>query len=208
MRLLLSFLILLLLRCGSAASDHAADETPSREAASVVTGAQALAADGFRRLAGQRVGLVVNHTARVDSLHLIDVLHAAPGVTLAALFSPEHGLRGTADAGERVADGRDNRTGVPVYSLYGSTRKPTPEMLRGLDVLVFDIQDVGARFYTYISTMGLAMQAAADADIPFVVLDRPNPLGGAYVAGFVLEPSFASFVGQYPIPIAHGLTVG
>ena len=167
-----------------------------------------LAERGFDLLDGKRVGLVVNHTARVDTTHLIDLIAAAPNVELAALFGPEHGLRGTADAGEKIADGRDERTGAPVYSLYGETRKPTPDMLRGADVLVFDIQDIGARFYTYISTMGLAMQAAAEQGIPFVVLDRPNPLGGNYVSGFVLEPEHTSFVGQYPISMAHGMTVG
>lgn len=176
--------------------------------APVRTGAQVLAASGFTALDGLRVGLIVNPTARVDSVHLIDLVDAAPNVTLAALFGPEHGLRGTADAGARVADGRDARTGVPVYSLYGRTRRPTPAMLAGLDALVFDIQDVGARFYTYISTMGLAMQAAADAGLPFFVLDRPNPLGGERMAGFVLEPAHTSFIGSYPIPIQHGLTVG
>ncbi len=174
----------------------------------VVTGAEVLARDRFRRLAGKRVGLVANHTAVVGGVHLIDLMQEAPDVDLAALFGPEHGLRGEAGAGERVVNGRDERTGIPVYSLYGRTNKPTLRMLRGLDVLVFDIQDIGARFYTYISTMGLAMQAAAEAGIPFIVLDRPNPLGGRYVSGWVLEPEWASFVGKYPIPIAHGLTVG
>lgn len=172
------------------------------------TGAQVLVEDGFRPLAGKRVGLIVNHTALVDTTHLIDAVHAAPNVELVALYGPEHGLRGTADAGEKIDDGIDDRTGVPVYSLYGQNRKPTPEMLAGVDVLVFDIQDIGARFYTYISTMGLAMQAAAEAGIPFIVLDRPNPLGGDYVSGFVLEPDYTSFVGQFSIPVAHGLTVG
>lgn len=203
--------ILLLLALSLGCQTPAADQAPAAGAAApaaVRTGAQVLADEDFRFLAGKRVGLIVNHTARVDTLHLADAIHAAPDVTLGALFGPEHGLRGTADAGATVADGRDDRTGVPIYSLYGNTRKPRPDMLVGLQMLVFDIQDVGARFYTYISTMGLAMQAAAEADIPFVVLDRPNPLGGAYVSGFVLEPGHTSFVGQYPIPIAHGLTVG
>ena len=212
-RVLFSLLIVLLVGCGASpqrqpaavASDAVA---ATRDTARVRTGAQVLVREGLERLRGKRVGLVVNHTARVDTTHLIDVLHRAEGVTVAALFGPEHGLRGTADAGEKVADGRDERTGAPVYSLYGDTRKPTAAMLAGLDVLVFDIQDVGVRFYTYVSTMGLAMQAAAEADLPFVVLDRPNPLGGDYVSGFVLEPAFRSFVGQYPIPVAHGLTVG
>ena len=187
-------------------ADAAPCETPP--CAPVKTGAEALMERGFDLLDGKRVGLVVNHTARVDTTHLIDLVAAAPGVELAAVFGPEHGLRGTADAGESVADGRDARTGAPVYSLYGATRKPTPDMLRDVEMLVFDIQDIGARFYTYISTMGLAMQAAAEQGIPFVVLDRPNPLGGRYVSGFLLEPEHTSFVGQYPIPMVHGMTVG
>ena len=204
--LLLILVALILLGCTSEAPGAA--DTGGGEAEPVKTGAQVLVESGFAALAGKRVGLVVNHTARVGEAHLIDLVHDAPNVELAALFGPEHGLRGTEEDGVEVADGRDDRTGAPVYSLYGRTRKPTPEMLEDLDVLVFDIQDVGARFYTFISTMGLAMQAAAEADLPFVVLDRPNPLGGAYMAGFVLEPEHTSFVGQYPIPIAHGLTVG
>jgi uncharacterized protein YbbC (DUF1343 family) len=178
----------------------------------VRTGAQRLVDDGFAALAGRRVGLVANQTARVDTadggpLHLADRLAASPGVTLAALFGPEHGLRGTAEAGDRIENGRDAATGAPVYSLYGENRKPTPEQLRGLDALVFDVQDVGARFYTYVSTMGYAMQAAAEAGIPFVVLDRPNPIGDR-AEGFVMEPEHASFVGLYPVPVTHGMTVG
>ena len=158
------------------------------------------------------VGLVTNHTARVDTAdggpaHLIDRMHAAPGVTVGALFGPEHGIRGDAEAGAGVSGGRDATTGAPVYSLYGSSKKPSQRQLRGLDALVFDMQDVGARFYTYISTMGYAMQAAAEAGIPFVVLDRPNPIGDR-AEGFVLEPAQESFVGLYPIPVTHGLTVG
>jgi len=175
---------------------------------SVRTGAEVLAENGFAALDGKQVGLIVNHTAQVDTAHLIDRVSRAPNVELGALFGPEHGLRGTAGAGETVEDGRDVRTGVPIYSLYGDTRKPTPSEMEGLDALVFDVQDVGARFYTYITTMGLAMQAAAEADLEFVVLDRPNPLGGTYVSGFTLEAQHESFVGRYPIPIAHGLTIG
>lgn len=182
--------------------------TPAPAATVVQTGAQNLVASNFEVLRGKRVGLIVNHTALVDTTHLIDLVYGADDVTLVALFGPEHGLRGTADAGEKVDDGRDARTGVPVFSLYGRHRSPTPEMLEGIDVLVFDIQDVGARFYTYISTMALAMQAAARHNIEFVVLDRPNPLGGTYVGGFMLEPTHTSFVGQFAIPIAHGMTVG
>lgn len=176
--------------------------------AQVRTGAEVLVASGFEDFTGTTVGLVVNHTARVGDRHLINLIHEAPQVTLGAIFGPEHGLRGTAEDGEAVNDGIDQRTGAPVYSLYGSTQRPTLEMLADLDLLVFDIQDVGARFYTFISTMGLAMQSAAEAGIPFVVLDRPNPLSGTYVAGFLLEPDQQSFVGQFAIPIAHGLTVG
>ncbi len=176
--------------------------------AKVTTGAARLAADGFRSLAGKRIGLITNHTGLVGGERLIDLMARAPGVKLAAILTPEHGLTGTTEAGAKVAGGRDAATGIPVLSLYGQTQKPTPAMLAGLDVLVFDMADIGTRFYTYISTMGLAMQAAAAAGLPFVVLDRPNPLGGDYVSGFVLEPAHASFVGRYEIPIAHGLTVG
>ncbi len=181
---------------------------PEEDPPPVRSGAEVLVANDFESLSGQRVGLIANHTARLDTAHLIDRLAAAPNVDLGAIFAPEHGFRGTAGAGEAVEDGRDPRTGVPIYSLYGDTRRPTPEMMEGLDALVFDVQDVGARFYTYITTMGLAMQSAAAADARFVVLDRPNPLGGTYTSGFVLEPEHRSFVGRYPIPIAHGLTIG
>ena len=174
----------------------------------VQTGAAVLATNGFKLLPGQRVGLITNQTGRVGVTHLADLLHAAPGVRLAAIFGPEHGFRGIGVAGASVAGGRDPKTGVVVHSLYGATKSPTADMLRGVDVLVFDIQDIGARFYTYISTMGLAMQAAARARLPFMVLDRPNPLGGADVSGFVLERPLASFVGRYPIPIVHGMSVG
>jgi len=176
--------------------------------APVRTGAEVLAANDFEALSGRRVGVIVNHTARVDTAHLIDRLDRAPSVEVGALFGPEHGLRGTQAAGETVSDGRDERTGAPVYSLYGDTRRPTPEEMQGLDALVFDVQDVGTRFYTYITTMGLAMQAAAEADLRFVVLDRPNPLGGTSTAGFLLQPKHQSFVGRYPIPVTHGMTVG
>ena len=182
--------------------DSAAAQDP------VSTGAAVLAASDFEDFRGQRVGVIVNHTSRVGEQHLVSLMHAAPEVTVGAIFGPEHGWRGTEEAGISVKDGRDTETGAPVYSLYGEHRKPAPAMLEGLDVLVFDIQDVGARFYTYISTMGLAMQAAAEAGLPFVVLDRPNPLSGAYVSGFMLEEEHTSFVGQYAIPIAHGMTVG
>lgn len=180
---------------------------PDQESSPVRTGAEVLARNDFEALAGQRVGVIANHTAQVDTAHLVDRLAETPTVELAAIFAPEHGFRGTAGAGEAVEGGRDQRTNTPVYSLYDDTRRPTPAELEGLDALVFDVQDVGARFYTYISTMGLAMQAAAEADLRFVVLDRPNPLG-EYTSGFVLEPEHQSFIGRYPIPIAYGLTIG
>lgn len=174
----------------------------------VTLGAEALALSGFAALDGLRAGLLTNQTGLVDGRHLADLLHAAPNVTLEAILAPEHGFRGNVEAGLKVGDGVDKTTGVAVHSLYGATRKPSARMLHELDILVFDIQDVGVRFYTYISTMGLAMQAAAEAGIPFLVLDRPNPLGGAYVSGFVVDKGLKSFVGQYPIPIVHGLTAG
>ncbi len=173
----------------------------------VTTGADAAAAANFANIAGRRIGLVTNQTGRIGEELLVDRLARARPGALAAIFAPEHGFRGAAEAGASVRDGRDSKTGVPVYSLYGATKKPTAAMLRGIDMLVFDIQDVGVRSYTYISTMGLAMQGAAEARIPFVVLDRPNPIGGVDVAGFVLEPALKSFVGQYPIPIVHAMTV-
>lgn len=206
----LFFITLFLWACtsGTQAPETEAPPVAASSAVALKTGAEVLYTSGFAALDGKTVGLVVNHTARVDSMHLGDLVQAAPNVTLGAFFGPEHGIRGDADAGEEIADGFDQKTGVPVYSLYGQQRKPAQADLAGLDALVFDIQDIGARFYTYISTMGYAMQAAAEAGIPFYVLDRPNPLGGTYVAGFVREEAFASFVGLYPVPVAHGLTVG
>ncbi|MCP4085710.1 MAG: DUF1343 domain-containing protein [Actinomycetia bacterium] len=180
----------------------------SLSAPTVRTGAEVLVADDLELLHGRRVGLIANQTTTAHGVHLIDHFHDHPDVDLVAVFSPEHGVRGTAGAGELLDDTHDPATGVPVLSLYGETRSPTTEMVEGIDVLVFDIQDVGTRFYTYISTMGLAMQAAADHDIDFVVLDRPNPLGGEISAGFMLETDQQSFIGQYPVPSAYGLTPG
>jgi uncharacterized protein YbbC (DUF1343 family) len=127
---------------------------------------------------------------------------------MVALFSPEHGIRGDEEGGIRVEDQTDERSGLPVHSLYGETRKPTPDMLQGLDVLLYDIQDIGARYFTYVSTMAMAMEAAGEAGIPFVVLDRPNPIGGVAVQGNVLDPEFSTFVGLYPVPMRHGMTSG
>lgn len=175
----------------------------------VLTGFDVLARDGFAPLQGKRVGLITNPTGVTRELaSTIDVLAKAPGVTLVALFGPEHGVRGDIAAGEHVDDAKDAATGLPVFSLYGKTRKPTPEMLKGIDTLVFDMQDIGSRSYTYISTMAVAMEAAAEQKIDFVVLDRPNPLGGERVEGRPLDLKYKSFVGWLPIPYLHGMTVG
>ncbi len=163
----------------------------------------------FDILQGKRVGLVTNPTGVTADLEAtIDVLVRAPGVRLVALYAPEHGVRGDNDAGKYVESYLDKRTGIPVYSLYGKTRKPSKDMLQGIDVLVYDIQDIGLRSYTYISTMGLVMEAAAENNIPFVVLDRPDPLTGIRVEGPMLEPKYKSFVGAYPIPYVYGMTAG
>jgi uncharacterized protein YbbC (DUF1343 family) len=161
-------------------------------------------------LQGKRVGLITNH-AGVDraGTSAIDLFAKHPDLTLVALFAAEHGIRGDAEAGATVADGRDAKTGLPIYSLYlAEDRGPTAGMLKGVDVLVYDLPEVGGRTWTYVSTMALSMQAAARAKIPFVVLDRPNPIGGEIVEGALLDPRFTSFVGMYPIPARHGMTVG
>ncbi len=157
-------------------------------------------------LKNQRVGMVVNHTAVVDGVHLVDTLLSL-GVNIEKIFAPEHGFRGNADAGATVDDGKDKSTGIDIVSLYGKHKKPTKEMLDSLDIIVFDIQDVGARFYTYISTMHYVMEACAENGVKFIVLDRPNP-NGDYFDGPVLQKEFKSFVGMHPIPVVHGLTVG
>ncbi|MDZ7689981.1 MAG: DUF1343 domain-containing protein [Balneolaceae bacterium] len=149
----------------------------------------------------------MNPTARIGATHLLDTLMALD-VNVTALFAPEHGFRGEAGAGEVIQDGVDQQTGLPVYSLYGDIKKPTPGMLKNVDLLLFDMQDVGARFYTYNTTLGLLLEAAAQSDKPVWVLDRPNPAGGEYVAGWTLEEEYESFVGAYPIPMAHGMTLG
>jgi uncharacterized protein YbbC (DUF1343 family) len=172
----------------------------------VLCGIDVLARDGFRQLKGCKVGLLTNHTG-LDRFgrSSIELLHAAPDIELVALFSPEHGLKGILDA--RVADSTDPLTGLRVYSLYGETRRPTTEMLDGIDTLVFDIQDIGTRFYTYIATMGLAMEAAAEHGIRFVVLDRPNPITGVRVFG-PLNDRDGLLTAYHPIPLVHGMTVG
>jgi uncharacterized protein YbbC (DUF1343 family) len=174
----------------------------------VLCGIDVLERDGFDKLRGGRVGLITNHTGiSRDGRSTASLLHAAAGVELVALFSPEHGLKGQLDQA-RIDDTREQATGLPVFSLYGETRRPTAESLHGLDTLVFDIQDIGTRFYTYISTMGYAMEAAAEHGLQFVVLDRPNPINGVDVAGPVLDDGRQSFVGYHRIPVRHGMTVG
>lgn len=175
----------------------------------VKLGIDVLQEHSFDLLRDKRVGLVTNPTGVTSDLEpTIDVLANAPGVRLVALYAPEHGVRGDNDAGKYIDSYLDKRTGIPVYSLYGKTRKPTKEMLQGIDILVYDIQDIGIRSYTYISTMGLVMEAAAENGIPFVVLDRPDPLTGIRVEGPMLEPKYKSFVGAYPIPYVYGMTAG
>jgi len=176
---------------------------------SVKTGIDVLAAGHFAALAGKHVGLITNSSGRAgDGSRTIDLLQHAPGVKLVALFSPEHGLEGSASEGAKVDSSRDAATGLPIYSLYGDTQRPSAQMLEGIDTLVFDIQDVGARFYTYITTMGYCLEAAGKKGIEFYVLDRPNPINGAEVDGPVLDPDLRSFIGYFPMPIRHGMTVG
>lgn len=175
--------------------------------AEVLTGIDVLERDNFKQLAGMRVALVTNHTGRDRSgRQTIDVLHGASGVRLVALFSPEHGIRGLMD--EKVSDSKDEKTGLPIYSLYGETRRPKPEHLKDLDAIVFDIQDIGTRFYTYISTLGYVMEEAARARIPVFVLDRPNPIGGLETEGPVADQDKYSFTAYHKLPVRHGMTVG
>jgi uncharacterized protein YbbC (DUF1343 family) len=187
------------------------------EGPAVRPGNEMLMADSSHLVVGRRVGLITNHTGLArDQTHTVDLLRSQ-GVEIVALFAPEHGIRGgvaepaaggVGDQDVWIESGVDEITGLPIRSLYGETLKPTPDMLSDIGVLLFDIQDIGARYYTYVSTMALAMQAAAENGIPFVVLDRPNPIGGALVQGNVLEPEHASFVGLYPVPMRHGMTAG
>jgi uncharacterized protein YbbC (DUF1343 family) len=215
-----SVLLLATLSCAGAADEPGegasmAAETP----AAVLAGVDVLLSDSLGLVRGRRVGLVTNHTGvsttatpsppATGPVSTVDALFRHPAIELVALFTPEHGLSGSAEAGERVASGRHEATGLPIYSLYtAETRRPLPHMLEGVDVLLFDIQDVGARYYTYVYTMALAMEAAGQAGIPFVVLDRPNPIGGVHVQGTVLDTAYASFIGMYPVPMRHGMTPG
>jgi len=192
-------------RVASLVAEHVGYAAPTADG--TLTGIDVLAREKFERLKGRRVGLVTNHTGRDrNGQATIDLLHAAEGVKLAALFSPEHGIRGALD--ENVKDGTDEKTGLPVFSLYGPRRKPTPELLRGIDTVVYDIQDIGCRFYTYISTLGLVMEACAENKLKLVVLDRPNPIGGVAVDGPMTDAGRESFVAFHHLPVRHGLTVG
>jgi uncharacterized protein YbbC (DUF1343 family) len=172
-----------------------------------LTGIDVLKADHFSKLKGKSIGLVTNHTGKDRSgASTIDLLFKAEGVKLTKLFSPEHGIRGEYD--EKVGDGRDEKTGLPVYSLYGERRKPTDEQLKNLDAIVYDIQDIGCRFYTYISTLKNVMDAASAIDLPVIVLDRPNPIGGVAIDGPMRDSGRESFVGCHNIPLRHGMTSG
>jgi uncharacterized protein YbbC (DUF1343 family) len=157
-------------------------------------------------LKNKKVGMVVNHTATIKNTHLVDTLLSL-GVNVHKIYAPEHGFRGTADAGEHVASYTDKRTGIAVISLYGNNKKPTPEQVADIDILIYDIQDIGARFFTYISTMYYVMEACAENNKPLLILDRPNP-NGDYVDGPILDMKLKSFIGMLPLPIVHGLTVG
>jgi uncharacterized protein YbbC (DUF1343 family)/CubicO group peptidase (beta-lactamase class C family) len=184
-----------------AAAAEGGDRSP------VLTGIDVLRRDGFRALKGRRVGLVTNHTGLDRDGHTtIDLLHKAGGVKLVALFSPEHGIRGEVD--QAVPDSKDEKTGLPIYSLYGSRKRPAPEQLRGIDTLVYDIQDIGCRFYTYLTTLGYILETAAEYKLKVVVLDRPNPIGGVAVEGPILDKKLESFTGYHPIPVRHGMTLG
>jgi uncharacterized protein YbbC (DUF1343 family) len=179
----------------------------AEKAPKVLNGIDVLREQNFAPLAGKRVGLITNHTGlSADGTTTIDLLYHSKVCKLVALFSPEHGIRGTMDA--KVDSSVDENTGLPIYSLYGKTKRPTAAMLGNVDALVFDLQDVGARFYTYITTMGYCMEEAAKANIPFYVLDRPNPIGGIRVEGPMLDPDKTSFVGYMPLPVRYGMTIG
>lgn len=174
-----------------------------------LAGIDVLIARDFAPLRGKRIALVTNQTGVTrDRRATVDVLNRAPGVKLVALFAPEHGLRGKISAGQEVRSGRDAVTGLPVYSLYGGTRRPRRSTLRGVQTLVFDLQDIGSRSYTYIATLGQCIKVCAEQNIPLVVLDRPNPLGGERIEGNIPPARFQSFVGPYPIPYCYGLTIG
>jgi uncharacterized protein YbbC (DUF1343 family) len=174
-----------------------------------MVGADVFISNELHLIKGKKVGIVTNHTATLSNgVHLVDTLFKIKDIKIVTLFGPEHGIRGLSGAGDKIENSVDDKTGITVISLYGKINKPIPEMLKEIDVLIFDIQDVGARFYTYISTLFYSIQAAAENKIPIIVLDRPNPISGLYVNGPIRKEELKSFVGIAPIPIAHGLTIG
>ncbi len=177
----------------------------SSEVGQIEPGAAQLA-KYFPLIKGKKLGLVVNQTSRIGTTHLVDSLIEL-NANIVSIFAPEHGFRGEADAGEHVESGKDAKTGIPIISIYGSNKKPTKDQLKNIDIMIFDIQDVGVRFYTFISTLHYVMEACAEQGIPLLILDRPNP-NGFYVDGPLLDPKFKSFVGMHEIPIVHGLTIG
>lgn len=203
-------------RSANASAATSADAAPPAwRGPAVRAGIDVLLDERADLLRGLRVGLITNHTGMAGlwdgverAASTIDRLHEHPEIELVSLFGPEHGLRGDAEAGERVASGVDPRTRLPVHSLYGETRRPGPDVLDDVDALLFDIQDIGTRYYTYVWTMAHSMEAAAEANVRFIVLDRPNPIGGTLVQGNVLDPAYSTFVGLYPVPMRHGLTPG
>lgn len=194
----LSLFLLLLLSCNT---------IQSQTSGNVKTGSEVLLEEHIDDLKGRKVGLIMNPTSRVNGVHMLDTLTSL-GVDIKALYAAEHGFRGEAGAGEIIEDGIDQATGLPVFSLYGSTKKPTAEMLKDVDLLLFDLPDMGVRFYTYSATLGLILEAADENGKEVWILDRPNPLGGEYISGWTLENEYKSFVGYYPMPIVYGLTMG
>lgn len=209
------FFFVLAMGCGNSASTASASARSTTPVTAPKPGIKTGAENTtiwLPHLKGKQVGLVANQSSILTQndngapVHLVDFM-IREGISLRAIFAPEHGFRGTADAGELIKDGKDLKTGLPIVSLYGNNKKPKPEQLNGIDVMVFDLQDVGARFYTYISSLHYVMEACAEAKIPLVILDRPNP-NGAIVDGPILEPEFSSFVGMHPIPVLHGMTIG
>lgn len=197
-----SLSLFLLLSCAQAQENEI---QPAQEKKQLILGIENFL-DDLESLGNKRIGIVGNQSSLVQSTHLVDTL-IARGVEVVKVFSPEHGFRGNADAGEHVATEKDEKTGLPIYSLYGKQKKPSKESLAGIDILIFDIQDVGVRFYTYISTLHYVMEACAENNIPLIVLDRPNP-NGHYVDGPVLDTNYRSFVGMHRVPIVHGMTIG
>lgn len=204
-RFFASLVVCLTIGYGSTLTVCATESINKTANSEVIVGAERME-EYLPLLQGQRIGILTNHTGRVGEVHIVDTL-LARGINICRIFAPEHGFRGEADAGEHVASTRDRKTGIEVVSLYGANRKPKPEQMQGIDIMLFDIQDVGLRFYTYLSSMHYMMEACAEQGIKFIVLDRPNP-NGFYVDGPILDPKFRSFVGMHPIPIIHGMTLG